>query len=87
MTHITIIVLYDCSTTFILFYYYILCIQVLAYDKAMTGYSASRTVTTVMYQYPGPIQLVESQQTSITVNWTSPSDDSIHRHSFEFAKV
>ena len=53
----------------------------------MTGYSASRTVTTVMYQNPGPIHLVESQQTSITVTWKSPSDDSIDRHTFKYAKV
>ncbi|KAK2186839.1 hypothetical protein NP493_187g02000 [Ridgeia piscesae] len=62
-------------------------LKVLAYDKRMTGHSSSPTMSTLTYQYPGPIQLLDMSKTSVTVGWTSPSDDSVARHTIECTKV
>ena len=65
-------------------------LKVSAFNKVSSStetWSEAVTTTSRTFQLPNAIQLVNSTSDSLTVSWTSPSDDSVQRHRLEYRQV
>ena len=61
--------------------------QILSFDSSKTLYSESRAVRARTFDNPGELTLLQSFPDSLRLRWTSPSDNSVTRHSYQYAEV
>ena len=64
--------------------------KVSAYNEASSSTEtwSDKVITTARtFQQPSDIQLINSTFDSLTVSWTSPSDDSVRQHQLEYSEV
>jgi len=64
--------------------------KVSAFNKAaapMEAWSEEVTTMSTTFQLPSDIELSNVTASSLTVSWTSPSDNSIHQHRLEYRQV